>query len=143
MMKTLSFLATFVLGLGLAHAQPARQAYKHVDEQGNVTYSQTPPAKDAQAIRLPPPQPAVPHAAHEELRQMRRQARQDAHLQRQDYERHARERQAALEEARKQRYESLRAECVRNRGTDCDDPATIARMQAERGPSQYRPRVPR
>lgn len=143
MMKMLFFLATLLLGWSLAHGQPARQAYKHVDEQGNVTYSQTPPAKDAQAIRLPPPQPAVPHASHEELRQMRRQARQDEHLQRQDYERHARERQAALEEARKKRYESLRAECVRNRGTDCDDPATIARMQAERGPSQYRPRVPR
>jgi len=143
MMKTLSMLTTFVLGLSLAHAQPARQAYKHVDDQGNVTYSQTPPAKDTQAIRLPPPQPAVAHASNEELRQMRRQAREEARHRREDHERYARERQALLEEARKQRYESLRAECVRNRGTDCDDPATIARMQAERGPSQYRPRVPR
>lgn len=142
-MKTLFCLAAFVLGLSLSHAQPARQAYKHVDDQGNVTYSQTPPAKETQAIRLPPPRPAAPPNSSEELRQMRRQARQDTGLHRQDYERTALERQAAMEEARNQRYESLRAECLRNRGTDCNDPATIARMQAERGPSQYRPRGPR
>ncbi|MCC6532347.1 MAG: DUF4124 domain-containing protein [Burkholderiales bacterium] len=125
--------------MGTANAQSARQAYKHVDEQGNVTYSQTPPEKrDAKAIGLPPPRSAPPAGRDYERDVMRRQAAEDR---RRDWERRQQERQAAVEEARRRRTEDLRAECNRNRGTDCNDPETIRRMEAERGPSQYRPRA--
>jgi hypothetical protein len=126
------------LGCAGAQAQPARQAYKHVDEHGNVTYSQTPPSKDAKPIDLPPPRPVVPAGPDYERQVLRRQAAEDRRLER---EQRRREQQEAMEAARRERADALRAECWRNRGTDCDDPETIRRMEAERGPSRYRPRV--
>jgi len=114
----------------------ASQAYKHVDEQGRVTYSQTPPAKDAKKVDVPPPRRVQPQLPDYEREVLRRQEREDRQR---EYARRSRERQEALEEARRKRTEDLRAECHRNRGTDCNDPETIKRMEAERGPSQYRP----
>lgn len=114
----------------------AREAYKHVDEQGRVTYSQTPPEKDGRKIALPPPRQSAYGYPYDERAVMQRQANEDR---RREYERQMRERQEALEEARKRQIEELRADCLRNRGTDCNDPKTIRRMAAERGPSQYRP----
>jgi hypothetical protein len=115
----------------------AQQAYKHVDEKGRVTYSQVPPDKDAKKIALPPPRRTTPPADVDYEREaLRRQATEDR---RRDHERQMRERQEAVEEAKRRRVDELRADCVRNRGTDCNDSETIRRMEAERGPSQYRP----
>jgi hypothetical protein len=50
-----------------------------------------------------------------------------------------REQQEMAEQARKNRLDELRTECNRNRGTDCNNPETLKRMEAERGPSRYRP----
>jgi len=128
-------------GIALAvHAQPAREAYKHVDADGRVTYSQTPPEKDARKLALPPPRQGAYPSPDYEREAMRRQAAEDRRL---EYERRMRERQEMLEEARKRRIEELRSDCLRNRGTDCNDPETIKRMETERGPSQYRPRATR
>ena len=135
----MAILAVATLGCAGAQAQPARQAYKHVDDKGNVTYSQTPPDKNAKSIDLPPPRPAVPPAPDYERQAVRRQANEDRRL---ELERKRHEQQQAAEDARRNRVEELRAECWRNRGTDCNDPETIRRMEAERGPSRYRPRVP-
>jgi uncharacterized protein DUF4124 len=129
-----------VIGLAAAAAgaqQPARQAYKHVDEQGRVTYSQTPPAKEAQKMALPPPRTTTTPLGHAYEREaMRRQEYENRRVQ---HERAQRERQETLEAERSKRVEELRGECLRNRGTDCDSPDTIRRMEAERGPSNYRP----
>ena len=129
-----------VVGMTAAAAgaqQPARQAYKHVDEQGRVTYSQTPPAKEAQKMTLPPPRTTSGPAGRDYERDaLRRQEYEDRRVQ---HERAQRERQESLEADRNKRVEDLRAECLRNRGTDCDSPDTIRRMEAERGPSNYRP----
>jgi hypothetical protein len=119
-----------------AGAEPARQAYKHVDEQGRVTYSQTPPAKDAKKMALTPPRSTPPPGRDYEREALRRQEYEE---QRSRYERAHRERQAALEAERNKRIEALRAECHRNRGTDCNDPETVRRMEAERTPGQHRP----
>jgi len=131
----------FCVALGVAAAllsgSAASQAYKHVDEQGRVTYSQTPPGKDAQKVDVPPPRRTQAHPSRDYEREaLRRQAQEDRQR---EFERRSRERQEAMEEARRKRTEDLRAECHRNRGTDCNDPETIRRMEAERGPSQYRP----
>jgi len=135
-MKTWIAAIALVLVSGTA---PAQKVYKHVDEKGNVTYSQTPPANDAKTVRTPPPRtyPNNPYALEEE-RRAERQARMDERQR--DHERRQQEQQEAMQEARRKHVAALRAECERNRGTDCNDPATIARMEAERGPSQYRPR---
>ena len=129
-----------VVGLTAAAAgaqQPAKQAYKHVDEQGRVTYSQTPPAKEAQKMALPPPRTTSgPTGRDYERDALRRQEYEDRRVQ---HERAQRERQEAYDADRNKRVEDLRAECLRNRGTDCDSPDTIRRMEAERGPSNYRP----
>ena len=134
-------IATAVLFAGsMANAQPARKAYKHVDENGRVTYSQTPPASDAKKIDLPPPRLAPNRARDYEREVIRRQANEDR---RAEYERRRREREEALEEARRQRADELRAECNRKRGTDCDNPETLRRLEAERQYRPYRPRVRR
>ena len=132
-------LAALALALAAGTTQ-AQKVYKHVDEKGNVTYSQTPPSNDAKAIKVPPPRSSnlSPYAIEEERRVARQAEMEDR---RREYERRQQEQQEAMQEARRKQIEALRSECVRNRGTDCNDPATIARMEAERGPSQYRPRA--
>ena len=124
----------------MANAQPARKAYKHVDENGRVSYSQTPPASDAKTIDLPPPRLAPPGTRDYEHEVIRRQANEDR---RAEYERRQRERQATLDEARSRRDDELRAECNRKRGTDCDNPETLRRLEVEHQYRPYRPRVRR
>lgn len=133
-------IAVIALGLASGTAQ-AQRVYKHVDEKGNITYSQTPPANDAKTVRVPPPRGAYPNdrSLLEEERRTERQAAMDER--RRELERRQQEQQEAMQDARRKQVEALRAECVRNRGTDCNDPSTIARMESERGPSQYRPRA--
>jgi hypothetical protein len=101
-----------------------------------VTYSQTPPASDARKVDIPPPRQTDPTQRDYEREALRRQEYSER---RQQYEREQAAHREAMAEARKKREEELRAECHRNRGTDCNDPQTLQRMEAERGPSQYRP----
>lgn len=133
-------IAAIALSLAAGAAQ-AQKVYKHVDEKGNITYSQTPPANDATTVKVPPPRKLSSNDPYllEEERRANRQAAMDER--RREHELRQREQLEARQEARRKQVEALRAECVRNRGTDCNDPATIARMEAERGPSQYRPRA--
>jgi len=139
-MKLLFAALALALGCGTAQGQ---KVYKHVDDKGNITYSQTPPANDAKTVRVPAPRNSSNHPSNaylnEEERRAERRARMDE--QQRDYERRHQEQQEAIKEARRKHVETLRSECERNRGTDCNDPATIARMEAERGPSPYRPRA--
>lgn len=121
-------------------AAQAQKVYKHVDEKGNVTYSQTAPAGDAKAISVPPPRKVPPPSRYrgDEVHAERQAERERLRL---EHERRQEERREAMQEAQRKEQDALRAECARNRGTDCNDPATLARMKAERGPSQYRPRA--
>jgi hypothetical protein len=50
--------------------------------------------------------------------------------------------QKQREEAEQKRREQLRAECARNRGTDCDNPQTLRNMEAQNIPGgrSYPPR---
>ncbi len=130
-----------VLGLLVCSATMAeeRKVYKHVDEKGNVTYSQTPPMSGAKAKKVDVT-PAYtgrggntrsvspydnPHSYSQDDRQ---QQHKDA----------LQESQQRTEEARKKRLADLEAECVRNRGTDCKDPQALRYQESTQIPRGYR-----
>lgn len=137
-MKPSHLLIVLVFIATSAHAQ---KVYKHVDDKGNVTYSQTPPANDAKTVNVPPPRRLPMNASQLRNEELRAEQQAERERRRLDFERRQAEQREAQQEARKQRMEALRAECQRDRGTDCNDPAAMARMEAERGPNQYRPRA--
>jgi len=114
-----------------------RKAYKHVDEKGNITYSQTPPteAKDVKKIDISPAQSGRgghPVGGSADLQNQRMRSYQDERIKSQQAYQRQRE-----EAAQKQR-ESLQAECTRNRGTDCSNPETLRHMEAQRIPGGSR-----
>jgi hypothetical protein len=49
----------------------------------------------------------------------------------QQYQRALQEQQKKREEAEQKRLAELKAECARNRGTDCNDPEALRRMEAQ------------
>lgn len=137
-LKPSHLLIALVFAAPFAHAQ---KVYKHVDDKGNVTYSQTPPGSDATTVKVPPPRKVNSGSSHQRTEEMRAEQRAERERRRVEFEQRQAEQREARQEAERKRIEALRAECQRNRGTDCNDPATLARMEAERGSSQYRPRV--
>lgn len=134
LLVALAFVAPF------AHGQ---KVYKHVDEKGNVTYSQTPPGGDATTVKVPPPRKvnSSSGSSYQRSEEFRAEQRAERERRRLEFEQRQLEQREAQQEAERKRIEALRTECQRNRGTDCNDPATLARMEAERGSNQYRPRV--
>jgi hypothetical protein len=111
-----------------------RKAYKYVDEQGNVTYSQNPPAgKDAKAVDISPAHQGrggqiVPGPAYRSDRGWNADRRNDA----------LREQQRRREEAQQKRLAQLEAECVRQRGTDCRNPDSLRYMDSQSIPRRHR-----
>lgn len=138
-MNTMTKTGTAMLALLLATAAGAlaqeRKAYRHVDAAGNVTYSQTPPAdgKAAKAINITPAQQgrggySGGYSAHDNPRY---------YTERSSYERYqtvVQARQAAQE----QRLAGVRAECERQRGTDCNNPAAIQYLDSTSIPRRGR-----
>lgn len=106
-----------------------RKAYKYVDEKGNVTYSQTPPAdKDAKTVDVSPAHqgrggysPGRPSYPQGSNYADQRQAAQ-------------REQERQREQAKQKRIAELEAQCTRNRGTDCKNPETLRYMEAQNIP---------
>jgi hypothetical protein len=136
-------LAAAILGLAVCTAALAqeRKVYKYVDEKGNVVYSQTPPldASKARKIDATPAysgrggnsSPVSPYGSPRVYRGTGQQSYGDP----------ARERQEQ-EEARKNRLAELEAECNRNRGTDCKNPATLRYLESTQIPRESPP-IPR
>ena len=119
-----------LLSAGPAHAQ---QAYKQVDEKGNVTYSQTPPVqgKEAKKVDIAPAQAgrAAPGSVGGDIYRFDQPSYRSPQQQ-QQYQQY----QKAREEAEKKRQADLAAECTRNRGTDCNNPETLRLMEAQKIP---------
>ncbi len=115
----------------------AQKAYKQVDEKGNVTYSQTPPVqgKEAKKVDISPAQAGRggPAGSTDTYRIQRTysydQSNQQAY-------------QKQREEAEQKRMAELKAECNRDRGTNCNDPEALRLMEAQRIPGgrYYPPR---
>lgn len=140
-MKTRAAVKLVVIGVMLCAGAFAaeRKAYKHVDEKGNVTYSQTPPADAGQTKRIDiaPAQEgrggyAPPASSYDNPRTYSRDA------ERQRYEDAARARQQRQEDARQRRLAELEADCNRNRGTDCKNPEALRYQDSTRTPGGYR-----
>jgi hypothetical protein len=120
----------------LASAAPERKAYKHVDEKGNVTYSQTPPAsgKEASRIDISPANSgrggATPHPSYTPSQRYSGDSPTPQDV--------ARERAKRLEEAKQQKLVELERECNRSRGTDCKNPQTLRDIEAQKIPRARR-----
>lgn len=132
------------LGLLLHGAAVAEdpKIYKHVDETGKVTYSQTPPATGASVKKLNL-QPAYRGqggysssvSPYDDPGIYSQNYRQD------QYKKAMAQRQEQMESARKKRLAELEAECNRNRGVDCSNPETLRYNESTkipRGPTAIR-----
>ena len=126
-------LIAVAIAAGAAQASE-RQAYKQVDEKGNVTYSQTPPVqgKEVKKVDITPAhagQGGVTQGAGDPSYLYQR------NMQNQDeYQRRMQQAQNQQKEAQQKRAEALKAECNRNRGTDCENPQTLRDMEAQKIP---------
>jgi Domain of unknown function (DUF4124) len=124
---------------GNAPAQE-RKAFKVVDAAGNVTYTQTPPvdskdAKKVEKVDIAPAQRgrggyAGGHAGYD-TRYHGGQASYDYQ------ERYAAANQAGTK-AREQRAADLKAECERQRGTDCNNPRALQYLDSTSIPRRAR-----
>lgn len=128
---TISIMALCAMALGAnAHAQD-RKAYRIVDAKGNVTYSQTPPVdgKDAKPVDISPAQRGrggdVSGYGVYDNPYYRGNDRYT------DYSATA-PRASAYE----QRPAELKAQCERQRGTDCNDPAALRYRETTSIPGQ-------
>lgn len=90
----LSLACAAALAAGVAHA--ANKLYRHVDEKGNVTYTDRPPQAGQQAEKTKPPNVASPEAR----RQM--EMEREAALRRQQAERAAQQRRAMADRLQQQ-----------------------------------------
>jgi len=128
----LTLLALMACGHAMAQE---RKAYRHVDAAGNVTYSQTPPVdgKDAKKIDIAPAQrgrggDASGYSAYDDPRYYANQS---------SYDRYAASTQGRPT-AQEQRLAMLKAECERQRGTDCNNPAAIRYLDSTSIPRRGR-----
>lgn len=112
-----------------------RKAYKIVDKDGNVTYSQTPPVDGQEAQKLST-KPAMAgrggyvggsagyYSPYDNPRQYSGQPTYNA---------------GQLQpSAQEQRLAALKAECERQRGTDCNNPAALQYMDSNSIPGGRR-----
>lgn len=124
-----------VLALVFAtHATAQNKVYKIVDEKGNVSYSQSPPpaAKKVEAINVAPANSSEGrNKTSPDLARQRNNQYEAYNEQRMEA---MRTQQKAREDAERARVDSLRAECTRNRGSDCDSPETLRLLEAQRQP---------
>lgn len=135
MIRDLMTAISFALGLALSANIFAaeRQAYKIVDEKGNVTYSQTPPppTKKVEKIDISPANSGRGgNTVSNDLRQ--RQSGQADYIEQRNQAMQME--QKRRQDAERQRIESLRGECAKNRGADCDNPETLRLIEAQRIP---------
>lgn len=124
---------------GLLHCGAAmaeeRKIYKHVDEKGNVVYSQVPPSTGANVKRLDT-QPAYrgqggnvgSGSPYNNPRISSQEFGQD------QYNRALQQHQQQMEEAKSKRLAELEAECLRNRGTDCSNPDSLRYIESTKIP---------
>jgi hypothetical protein len=130
-------LTLIVIGLciSMTAAASERKAYKIVDEKGNVTYSQTPPpqAKKVDKIDISPANSGRGgNTVSNDLRQRNSGQSQSEYIeQRNEAMQLAQKRR---QDAERQRVDSLKAECMKNRGSDCDNPETLRLIEAQRIP---------
>jgi hypothetical protein len=127
-----------LLHCGAAVAEESK-IYKHVDEMGNVSYSQVPPTTGG-TVRKLDAQPAYrglggysgSGSPYDDPRISSEDHRQD------EYKSAVQRRQQQMDDATTKRLAELEAECNRNRGTDCKNPDTLRYIDSTKIPRVYR-----
>ena len=122
--KRLAALLMLTLMASMSVTAQERKAYKVVDKDGNVTYSQTPPVdgKEAKKVDIAPAQrgrggSVDGYSPYDDPRRYSGQTSQP-------YYSSSGQGQNGLS-AQEQRQLVLKAECERQRGTDCNNPAAM------------------
>jgi hypothetical protein len=137
-MTTITQTAVLALLLAIATSAIAqeRKAYRHVDAAGNVTYSQNPPAdgKEAKKVDITPAQRGRGgyvggYSAYDNPRYY---AGASA------YDRYPTTPTQSYQAARDQRLAAVKTECERQRGVDCNNPATIQYLDSTSIPRRGR-----
>lgn len=125
--KIVAAVAAALLFCGYAAHAQERKAYKHVDKNGNITYSQTPPAegKEAKKVDIAPAHrgrggsPSGSESYYDDTR---------AYSSRYGSRSYGDAPVTSVQQrssSQEQRQATLKAECERNRGTDCNNPAAL------------------
>jgi hypothetical protein len=122
-----------------------RKAYKVVDANGSVTYTQTPPvaAKDAKKVEKVDIAPAQRgrggysggYGSHHETRYY---SNQPSHDRNDRYAAAAQSRDQRAADRQADRQAELRAECERQRGTDCNNPRALQYLDSTSIPRRGR-----
>lgn len=125
--------ATLLCASLTSHAAEDRRAYRHVDAAGRVTYSQTPPVngQPTQEVSIRPAQSGRGGVVmpYNEYFPGSAIYGQSAQWQSTRYSN-----TAANTNAREQQLAALKAQCVANRGTDCNNPRALQYLQASQLP---------
>lgn len=129
----LAACALLALFVGAGVQAQERKAYRQVDASGKVTYSQSPPAdgKESKQVDISPAQrgrgglvnDGGGYSAYDDPRYYAGQSARDRY------------RVTQRPSAQEQRYAELKAECERQRGTDCNNPATLRYLESTNQPS--------
>lgn len=129
------YLASILMVIGFSVSFDAtaseRKAYKIIDENGNVTYSQTPPtrAKSVQKIDISPANAGRGgNVVSRDIRNPQSNNYSEQHRQMMHSQ------QKKREEAEQKRVINLKAECARNRGSDCENPETLRLIESQKIP---------
>jgi hypothetical protein len=127
-------LGFLLISLALAGSATAaeRQAYKHVDENGNVTYSQIPPtgAKDPKKVDISP----ANQGRGGGYVQGRSAASYYEELHRPSRSYSSRDQVSTLGSSQSPRDAQLQAECERNRGADCKNADALRQLEYQNIP---------
>ena len=115
------------------HAAEDRRAYRHVDNEGRVTYSQTPPVngRPAQEVNIRPAQSGRGGVVMPYNEYLPGSA---FYGQRAQWQSPRYSNAAVNNNAREQQLAALKAQCVSNRGTDCNNPQALQYLQASQLP---------
>jgi hypothetical protein len=128
-------LLTLALGIGNEALSQERKAYRHVDAAGKITYSQTPPVdgKEAKAVSTAPAQQGRggDTSGYSPYDDPRYYSNQNSYN---PYAAAGQTRQSQQQ----QRLAAVKAECLRQRGTDCNNPATLQYLDSTSIPRRGR-----
>lgn len=132
-MSTLTLLVLMCAAPGMAQE---RKAYKVVDKDGKITYSQTPPVdgKEAKKVSIAPAQQgrggATGYSPYDDPRRYSGQQTQPYYP--------SYPSSASAQSAQSQRLATVKAECERQRGVDCNNPATLQYLDSTSIPRRGR-----
>lgn len=136
-MKWHTGVCAIVLAVAFASGALAqeRKAYRHVDAAGNVTYSQTPPAdgKEAKQVDITPAQ----RGRGGNTRTYSSYDNPGYYSGQTTYNHYPAQTQS-YQAAREQQLAAIKADCERQRGVDCNNPATLQYLESTTIPRRGR-----